>query len=136
MALCDWDVEALARAGLAIGRLAAATSGGRSPDLVSRLRAAQALVDCPCHDHALKLLEASRRPATAREPAVRDAVDQACLLAFRAHESRFTAELEPLVGLLLGSAGAARLDDATLREAVRRDVVPWALGRARAAAAE
>lgn len=136
LALCDWDVEALARAGLAIGRGVATTAGGRTLDLAQRLRAAQALVDCPCHEHALTLLEAARRPPSAADPAVRDAVDQACLLAFRAHESRFTAELEPLIGLLLGSARLAGLDEPALREVVRRDVVPWALGRARATIAE
>lgn len=136
LALCDWDVEGLARAALAVGRAVATTSGGRTLDLAQRLRAAQALVDCPCTEHARSLLEAARRPATGAEPPVCDAVDQACLLAFRAHDARFTSELEPLVGLLLGSTSAAGLDDAAVREVVRREVVPWALGLARAAGAE
>jgi hypothetical protein len=132
--LCDWDVEALARAALAIGGLALDAA---APDVrletEPRLRAARALVDCPCHDHALGLLSAANEgPKRNGDPGC-DAIDQACLLAFRAHEARFTAELEALAGLLVGSASAAGFDVDTLREAVRREVVPWVLGRARAA---
>lgn len=132
--LCDWDVEALARAGLAIGGLALDAAGrDLRVDAEPRLRAARALVDCPCHDHALALLSAAREgPRRSGDPAC-DAIDQACFLAFRTHEARFTSELEALAGLLVGSACAAGFDDPTLREAVRREVVPWVLGRARAA---
>lgn len=124
----------MARAALAIGGLALdAASDAARLVAAPRLRAARALVDCPCHDHARELLSAaSQGPQRTGDPAC-DAIDQACLLAFRAHEARFTSELEALAGLLVGSATAAGFDDATLREAVRREVVPWVLGRARAA---
>lgn len=131
VALCDWDVEALSRAALSLGAAALAATGDPGAALAPRLRAARAFVDCPCQEHARGLLSAAgQRLAGSRSPA-HDAVDQACFLAFRAHDAGYTAELEGLAGLLVASALALGLEPPALDAAIRRDLVPWALDRAR-----
>jgi hypothetical protein len=123
-------VTALARAALAIGRVALGRSTG--PRLRAQLASARGYVECPCPDHGRALLEAVNRESAARSPAD-EAVDQATLLAYRALEARFTADLLPLAAMLVASARTAGLDDADLREAVRVEVAPWALAEARVA---
>lgn len=134
VALCDWDVAALARAALTLGAAALERGGGHAA-LGPRLAAARTFVDCPCHAHARALLEAAGARSSGPPPPERDAVDQACFLAFRAHDARYTSELEALAGLLVGSACALGLDVALLDAAVRRELAPWAVGRARTVAA-
>ncbi|MCO5166304.1 MAG: hypothetical protein M9894_08070 [Planctomycetes bacterium] len=124
VALCDWEVEALARAALGIGELARPVAGP-----APALAAARAFVDCPCLTHARAGVAAAGGGA-ADGPAAQ-VVDLAALLTLRAREARHVQELEALVGLLVGATAAAGVGLEEMLGAVRESVVPWALTRAR-----
>lgn len=126
--LCDWEVEALARAGLAVGAVVSGEVGGEGGGEAPALAAARAFVDCPCLVHARAVVAAAG--AAPDDPAAQ-AADLAALLTLRAREARHVPELEALVGLLVQAAIAAGAAPEGLLEAARASVVPWALTRAR-----